>query len=56
MNINFISFFSLFKMRLLENSKLPMWLTLYFYWTAQVDNGEAGLEKQRTEDQEKIGI
>lgn len=34
-------------MRLLENFKLLKWLTLYFYWTALVDSGEAGLEKQR---------
>ena len=53
-NMNLISFFLLFKMRLPENFKLPLWLTC-LYWTAQMDSGEVGLEKQSAEEQEKTG-
>ena len=53
-NMNLISFFLLFKMRLPENFKLPLWLTC-LYRTAQMDSGEGGLEKQSAEEQEKTG-
>ena len=53
-NINLISFFLLFKMRLPENFKLPLWLTC-LYWTVQMDSGEVGVEKQSAEDQAKTG-
>ena len=32
-NINFTNFFSIFKMWLLENTKLHMWVILYLHWT-----------------------